>query len=100
MEIAALWIGFSILVGLFASQRRNRSGVGWFLLALLVSPFLAILAALIVKPLSAEDLARRSTPLQPRSSEELRRNRVAFAWGLGLIVFFGAAFVLASLLGG
>ena len=31
--VIAFWLFFYVLVGLFASQRRNRSGVGWFLVS-------------------------------------------------------------------
>jgi len=39
--IFLFWIGFSVAVGVFANQRRNRSGIGWCLLSLLISPLLA-----------------------------------------------------------
>jgi hypothetical protein len=35
------WVAFSVIVGVFANQRRNRSGLGWFLLSILISPLLA-----------------------------------------------------------
>lgn len=44
-----LWPFFSILVGVFAS-RRGRSGIGWFLCALLLSPLLAWIALLAIGP--------------------------------------------------
>jgi hypothetical protein len=52
MTIPFLWIGFSVAVGMFASIRRNRSGFGWGVLAILISPLLAgiFLAILPVKP--------------------------------------------------
>jgi hypothetical protein len=37
------WLATSAIVGVFASQRRNRSGFGWFVLALVISPVLAFL---------------------------------------------------------
>jgi hypothetical protein len=47
MELILFWFFVSILVAVFASS-RNRSGFGWFLLSLIISPlitfiFLAIL---------------------------------------------------------
>ena len=44
-----LWLAFSVIVGVFASQRRNRSGFGWFVLALLISPVLAFLLCVAMK---------------------------------------------------
>ena len=43
------WLAFSVIVGVFASQRRNRSGFGWFVLALLISPVLAFLLCVAMK---------------------------------------------------
>lgn len=42
MEIFLFWLLFSIVVGAVASS-RGRSGFGWFLLAMLISPLLAII---------------------------------------------------------
>ena len=36
------WIFFSIVSGMFARFHRDRSGIGWFLLAILFSPFVAL----------------------------------------------------------
>jgi len=43
--IFVTWLFLAAVVGVFASQRRNRSGFGWFVLALLISPVLAFLLA-------------------------------------------------------
>jgi hypothetical protein len=43
------WLALSAAVGVFASQRRNRSGFGWFVLALLISPFIAFCFAAAMK---------------------------------------------------
>ena len=45
------WISFAILVGVFAETRRNRSGIGWSFLALLISPLLAGVLLAILKPI-------------------------------------------------
>ena len=42
------WIAFAIAVGMFASIRRRRNGFGWFLLALFISPLLAIIFVAIL----------------------------------------------------
>lgn len=53
MEILIFWIGFSIAVGFFASS-RGRSGFGWFLLACIISPLLAIIFAAIASDLTKQ----------------------------------------------
>ena len=40
MEVAIFWLGFSVIVGVYAA-RRGRSGTGWFLLSAIISPLLA-----------------------------------------------------------
>jgi hypothetical protein len=44
-----LWLFFCFLVGLFANQRRNRSGLGWFLIALIISPIVSFLLVVILR---------------------------------------------------
>ena len=44
------WIFFAVLVGMFAA-RRGRSGVGWFILAAILSPLLAWLLLLVLADL-------------------------------------------------
>lgn len=44
MEFILLWFGFSIVVGV--ANKRDRSGAGWFFLALFISPLLAGLLVL------------------------------------------------------
>jgi hypothetical protein len=46
------WIGFALVTGV-AANTRGRSGVAWFLLALLISPLLAIGFLLAVGPKKA-----------------------------------------------
>jgi hypothetical protein len=41
------WIGFSILVGWFASTKR-RSGVGWFFLSLIISPLISFIIVAVI----------------------------------------------------
>ena len=40
------WLAFAVILGVYASNGRGRSGLGWFLLALLISPLLAWLLVL------------------------------------------------------
>src|SRR5262245_29738527 len=67
MMLLFFWVFFAILVGVFASNRRGRSGGGWFLLSLLISPLLAFLFAVVCKnlllrrcPICAEDIKREA----------------------------------------
>jgi len=53
------WIAFSIAAGLFASVRRNRSGIGWFAISMVGSPLLAFLLLFILYPLDPVDEAFR-----------------------------------------
>ena len=45
MVFLIFWIGFSIIVWVMATN-RNRSGFGWFLLSLIISPLLSVLLLL------------------------------------------------------
>jgi uncharacterized membrane protein YhdT len=45
MGIFVIWSVFAFLVGIAASS-RGRSGAGWFLLAVIISPLIAILFVL------------------------------------------------------
>ena len=45
-----LWIAFSMVTGMFASIRRNRSGFRWFVLALFISSLLAFIFHAILQP--------------------------------------------------
>jgi hypothetical protein len=49
MMFVFIWLVAAFLVGLFASVRRNRSGFGWFVLALLFSPLLTGIILAILK---------------------------------------------------
>jgi len=46
MEIFILWLFLSIVAGIIASN-KGRSGFGFFLLSVLLSPLIGIIAALV-----------------------------------------------------
>ena len=48
MEIIIIWFGLSVIAGVIASN-KGRSGIGFFTLAMFLSPLIGILAAAIVK---------------------------------------------------
>lgn len=58
MTIVIFWIFFSLLVVLLA-QRRGRSGAGYFLLSLFISPLLTAIL-LLVLPVNQEQIDRSS----------------------------------------
>lgn len=53
MELAVFWISAAIVVGIIG-RHRGRSGFGWFLLALLLSPLLAGVLVLVLTNKNAE----------------------------------------------
>ncbi len=86
MELLLLWLVLAVLVGVFASVRRNRSGVGWAVLAVLLSPLVAGILVAILLPLSAEArAASERAARRPRSPEELAMNRKRFAVGAAIV---------------
>jgi len=65
------WMFFAVAVGMFASIRRNRSGLGWSILAVIISPLFAFILIAILKEASPENpkkawgslgVVRRSAP--------------------------------------
>lgn len=68
MEIVLFWFGLSIIVGI-AANRRDRSGAGWFFLALLISPVLAGLLMLALGPAkrAAQYRTAQALEAEPRS---------------------------------
>jgi hypothetical protein len=56
-----LYIVLSIAVGIFASRRRNRSGFGWFVLALIITPLLAFIVCAILRTKPARIAASSPT---------------------------------------
>lgn len=56
MEIIVVWVGFSLLAGHVAG-RKNRSAGLWFLLSLLLSPLLGLIAVLILSDLTPSPAA-------------------------------------------
>lgn len=54
MEIFIFWFVAAIIVGVIASN-KGRSGFGWFVLALFISPLLAGILALVLSSKNAGD---------------------------------------------
>jgi len=53
MEIFIFWFFFAIVVGVAASA-RGRSGFGWFILAVFISPLLAVILLALFPSLKKE----------------------------------------------
>jgi hypothetical protein len=69
MEILLGWLLLSVVAGV-AANARGRSGVGWFFLALVLSPFIVLIFVLVMRRLEPElvTVAPAAPPPQPRSS--------------------------------
>lgn len=49
-----VWLALSICIGIIASG-RGRSGFGWFLIAVIISPLISLVLLLVMKNLRAEE---------------------------------------------
>lgn len=47
--VIVMWLVFAILVGVYASS-KGRSGFGFFLIAIILSPLIGLIIALVVAP--------------------------------------------------
>src|SRR5262249_54460057 len=78
MEIVIGWLIFAIIVGV-AANARGRDGAGWFFLAVIISPLLALILVLVIPNLRHEklltDLSNRDRSV-PSSSIGGRASRV------------------------
>jgi hypothetical protein len=68
MEFLFFWIVLSIFVGVFASVRRNRCGVCWTMLSVLISPLLAglLVAILHERPSKVADFLAEANSIRQR----------------------------------
>ncbi len=66
MWIGFFWFIFSIACAVFASN-RGRSALGWFVIAMLASPLLALLFLAVTK-----DLSQSAKPAAPTESSHVR----------------------------
>lgn len=55
--IFVVWLIFAILVGAYASS-KGRSGIGFFLIAVILSPLIGFIIALVVSPIREHTEAR------------------------------------------
>lgn len=72
MVIVFIYFALAVVVGV-AANTRGRSGFGWFLLALLISPLISGLLVLALRRIDREDIAaRKREQLVEKHSTELR----------------------------
>lgn len=108
MIILACWVVFSVVIGWVASE-RGRDGLGWFLIALIISPLLGflLLVAVPVKTAVAEKApgqfperqAWRPIGMGERKEEGGKIwfwTRIAIWLALGVPMFYGSIFTSSN----
>jgi hypothetical protein len=73
MWLLVLWVVFAVMVGAAAAQ-RGRSGLGWFLLAVFISPLLAGILLAIFPDLRTRELLQGIRNARTVDDRELKRN--------------------------
>jgi hypothetical protein len=66
-----VWCGFAAAVGILAGN-KGRNGFGWFVLALIISPLLAGILALVVSNLATEKSRRTGYVECPHCAEMVK----------------------------
>lgn len=69
MEVFLIWLVFAVLVGVLANS-RGRSGFGFFLLSVLLSPLIGLIIVLVIKNLSNVAIAAEQAVIQQAVSAE------------------------------
>ncbi|MBH9742251.1 zinc ribbon domain-containing protein [Vibrio navarrensis] len=79
MFVVILWLIFSICVGALASN-KGRSGFGYFLISLILSPLIGLIIVLVISPVAAkvEEAAIESGEFKkcPKCAELVKREAV------------------------
>jgi hypothetical protein len=65
VAILIVWVGIAFLVAI-AAGARDRSSVGWFFLAVIISPVLALIALLVLPNLRHEAILEKIAANQQR----------------------------------
>lgn len=67
--VVLFWLFFSVMVGVYANS-KGRSGIGFFFIALIISPLVGFIIALVISPLeqNVEAKALESGTLKKCSS--------------------------------
>jgi phosphotransferase system glucose/maltose/N-acetylglucosamine-specific IIC component len=61
MEVFVIWFMVSVAVGILASN-RGRSGFGWFVFSIVLSPLLGLLFVLVLNKQIESQLSDKPTP--------------------------------------
>lgn len=69
VEIVVIWLFFAILVGFVASQ-RGRSGFGWFIISLIISPLISVIIIALMPSRTATPSRAPATSTTPAISLE------------------------------
>ena len=56
MEFFFLWLGLSVVVAIIA-KNKGRSAIAWFFISCLISPILALILVIVLKPNEVEEVA-------------------------------------------
>ena len=78
MEVVLFWIGFSVVIGILASQ-RGREGVGWGFLAALITPLLAGIILFIIpdlKKINKEKEQEKKLEQQEKEKQKLESSKI------------------------
>src|SRR5215467_4165912 len=70
--VVFFWLGFSLAVAV-AANSKGRSGLGWFFLAILISPLLAGLFVLAVRNLRSEQDALHRSEMELAKTKKCPR---------------------------
>jgi len=76
LSLAWFYVVSTFLVGWVAAQ-KGRSGVGWFMLSLVLSPVLCLLALVAVPDERIERNTRPAQPVAPEGSSSSLYQRIA-----------------------
>src|SRR5580704_9440312 len=86
MTLVFIWLALAAIIGVAASNHRNRDGFAWFALAVIVSPLIAGLLLLALKPLPPGErrgVADIFSPPRKLAPNEQRVNRLR---GLAFVI--------------
>lgn len=75
MEIFLFWLVFSIIVAVIASN-RGRSGFGWFLLSIFLSPLLTAILVLALGHVKTDPIAEGTHVKCPACAEPVRKEAI------------------------
>ncbi len=73
MILVILWLVFAVVVGV-AANGRGRTGIGWFLLAVVLSPLIAGVILAILPDLRTRELLEEIRDTSSVNDRELERN--------------------------